>query len=75
MYFYNNNNTFTKTLAKMTRFFTLKKQMNRILIIIVIASTINIIFNVTVYYKVNRIYTLLSEIDNKLELEKQKKQK
>ena len=76
MYFYNNNNNiFTKTLSKMTRIFTLKKQMNRILIIIGIASTINIMFNVNIYYRINKIYTLLSEIDNKLEIEKTKKQK
>jgi hypothetical protein len=63
MYFYNNNNTFTKTLAKMTRIFTLKKQINRILVIIGIASTVNIIFNVTIYYRINKIYALLSEIE------------
>jgi hypothetical protein len=54
---------------KISKIFTLKKQVKQIFIIIILTTSINLFFNFIIYHKINKIIDKLNKKNNNEDIE------
>jgi len=54
---------------KISKIFTLKKQVKQIFIIIILTKSINLFFNFIIYHKINKIIDKLNKKNNNEDIE------